>query len=56
MNETLQNRDMISGVGLLNSHSIPQYNESSNLNEMNICVENIDVNGDYCYMISSTRS
>ena len=45
---------MSSGIGLLNSHTLPQYNESSKLNEMNISVYNCDVNGAYCYMNSST--
>ena len=33
MNETLQNRDMSSGIGLLNSNIPPQANESIKPNE-----------------------
>ena len=56
MNETLHNGDMGSGIGLLNSHNIPQYKKSSNLNLMHMSVENGDANGDYCYMNGSTIS
>ena len=52
MNDTLQNGDVISGVGILNKHTIPQDNESSHLKEMNMKVDNGDTNGDYCYMNS----
>ena len=45
MNDTLQNGDLSSGIGLLNIHTLPQYNESSDLNEMNMSVDNGDVNG-----------
>ena len=31
MNETLKNRDVSSGIGLLNIHTLPQNNESSKL-------------------------
>ena len=50
MNANLQNEDVSSGIGLLNSHTIPQYEESSHLNGINTSVENGDVNGDYCYI------
>ena len=56
MNANVQRGDVSSGIGLLNSHTLPQDNESSNLNEMNTSVENGDVNDDYCYMDSSTGS
>ena len=56
MNDTFKNVDASIGIGLLNSQTIPQYNKSSNLNEMNMGVKNGDVNGDYCYMNSSTGS
>ena len=54
INDTLQNIDVSSGIGLLNGHTIPQDNESSNFNEMNMSVDNGDVNGAYCYINSST--
>ena len=38
MNANLQNGDVGSGIFLLNNHKLPQYNESSNLNEMNMGV------------------
>ena len=41
---------MSSGIGLLNSHTLSQFNESSHLNKMNMGVENFDVNGGNCYM------
>ena len=56
INETLQNGDVISGIGLLNSHTLPQYEESNEMNEINMSVDNGDVNGDYFYMNSSTGS
>ena len=34
----------------------PQDNESSNLNEMDMSVNNVDVNVDYWYMNNSTGS
>ena len=56
MNKTLQNGDVSSGIGLLNSHNLPQDKKSSKLNKINMSVENGYINGDYCYMNSSTRS
>ena len=56
MNSNLHNKDVSSVIGLLNIHTLPQDNESSNLNEMNMSVENCDVNGDYCYMNNYTGS
>ena len=50
INDNSHNKDVSSGIGLLNSHTLPQDNESSNLNETNMRVDNGDVNGDYCYM------
>ena len=35
MNYNLQNRDVSSGTGLINSHTPPQCNKLSNLNDMN---------------------
>ena len=54
MNANLQNGDVLSGIGLLNSHTPPQDNELRNLNEINISVDNGGVNDDYCYDNSST--
>ena len=56
MYDNLQNVDVSSWISLLNSYTLPQYNESSNLNEMNIGVENGDVNSGHCYMNSLTGS
>ena len=39
MNEILQNGDVSSEVGCLYSHTLPQGNKSSKLNEMNIIVK-----------------
>ena len=50
MNDNLQNGYMSSGIGLLNSHTLPQDNESSKLNKNNMSFEN----GDYFYMNSFT--
>ena len=38
MNDDLQNLDVSSVIVLLNSHTLPQDNESSNLNEMSMSV------------------
>ena len=54
MNATLHNGDVSSWIGLLNRHTLPQYNESSNLSYMNMNVGNVDINGDYCYRNGST--
>ena len=54
MNDTLQNVDMISWTGLLKSNTIPLYNEWSQLNHMNMSVDNGDVNDNYCYMSGCT--
>ena len=56
MNANLYNEYMSSGTDLLKRYTLPQYNKSSNLNDMNMGVENGDVNGGYCYMNSSTGS
>ena len=50
MHTNLQNGDMSSGIGLLNIHILPQYDESSNLDEMEMGVENVNVNGGRCYL------
>ena len=54
MNADLQDGDVISGIGLINSHTLYQVNESSNLSEMNLVVENGDVSGVHCYINSDT--
>ena len=56
MNETLQNGDVSSGIGLIKIHYLPQANELRKTNGMNMSVDNGDVNGDYYYMNSSTGS
>ena len=56
MNDNLHHGYLSSGIGLLNSHILPPYKKSSNLNEINMGVENGDVNGGHCYMNSSTGS
>ena len=55
MNENLQNGYVSSGIGLLNSHNIPQDNKSSKPNDMNSSVYNGVVNGYYCYMNNYTE-
>ena len=50
MNATLHNEDFSSGIGLLKSHTLLQYNYSSKLNDMNMSVDNGDINGYYFYM------
>ena len=54
MNANLQNDYVGSGIDLINSQNISQFNESSNLNEMNMVVENGDVNGGCCCINSTT--
>ena len=39
INANSHNGDVISGIGLINSHSIPKFNESRNLNDMNCGVK-----------------
>ena len=56
IHETLQNGDACSEIGLLNCHTVPQDNKSSKLDDMNMCVKNGDVNGEYCYINISTGS
>ena len=56
MNANLQNGHVSSEIGLPIRHTLPQYNESSNLDEMNMSIENGDINGGYFYMNSSTGS
>ena len=56
INANSHNGDVISGIGLINSHSIPQFNESRNLNEMNCGVKNGDVSGSNFYVNSKTVS
>ena len=45
---------MSGDIFLLNLHTLPQDNESNNLNEINMSVENGDDNGGYCYNNIST--
>ena len=47
---------MSSGIGILKNHTTPQYNESNNLNEMNISVDNGDANCDSFYINIFTGS
>ena len=54
INETLHHGYFISGIGLLNSHNIPQYNKSGKLKDINMSVNNGGVNCDYFYVNSST--
>ena len=56
INETLHEGDVSSGIGLLNSHTLPQANKSSKANEMNMSVYNGNDNVDYCYINISTVS
>ena len=56
ISDTLYNGDVSSWNGLLNIQNISQDNESSNLNEINITVDNVDVNGYYCYINSTNGS
>ena len=55
-NETLQNGDASTGIGLLKRHTLPKDKKSSKANEINMSVDNGDVNGDYCYRNSYTGS
>ena len=38
MNDNLHNGDVSSEISLINIHTLSQFNESSNLNDMNCCV------------------
>ena len=49
-NATFKNGYVSSGIGLLKIHTLPQDKQSGNFNDMNMNIENVDVNGDYCYM------
>ena len=40
MNDTLHNGDVSGVIGLLNRHTLPQNNESNNLNDKNMSVYN----------------
>ena len=50
----LQNGDMSSGIGLINSHTLSQFNEFCNLNETNWGVKNGDVSVGNCCINSHT--
>ena len=54
MNANLQNDYVGSGIDLINSHALSQFNESSNLNEMNWDVLNVYVSDVHCYINSHT--
>ena len=54
MNETLQNGDVSSGIGLLKSQTTLQYEKFVKLNKMNMSVDNDNYNGGHFYMNSST--
>ena len=56
INETLYKGNVSSEIGLLYSHIFIQSNKSSKLNKMNMSIDNGDINGNYCYMNSSTWS
>ena len=49
INNDLHNRDVSSGIGLLNILTLPQDNESSKLNDIHMCINNVDFNGDFFY-------
>ena len=52
MNANLQNGYFSSGISLLNNHKQTQFNESTDLNEIIMGVENGDVNDGHCYINS----
>ena len=41
MDDNLQNRYVISRIGLRNIHNLPRYNKSSNLSDMNMGVKTV---------------
>ena len=49
-NSDLWNGDVSSGICLINSHSLYQFNESSNLNDIIYGVENGAVSGGHFYI------
>ena len=49
MNDNLQNGYVSSGIGLINSHTLPQCNKSINSNEMNWGVKMFNVSDGNCY-------
>ena len=56
MNTNLHNGDVSSGIGLINSHTLPQCNKPSNSNQMNWGIKNGDVSGGNCYINIHTVS
>ena len=54
MNDNLKDGDVSSGIGLINSHTIPQCNKYFNLNGMNWGFKNGDVSGGHYYMNNHT--
>ena len=56
VNSNLQNGDNNCEIGLINIHTLPQCNKSSNLNETNWGFKNSDVSGGHCYVNSHTAS
>ena len=56
MNSDFNKGDISCVNGLINSHMFSQCNESSYFNKMDRDVENIDMSGGYCFIISHTVS
>ena len=56
MNDDLQNGCVSSGIGLINSHTLPQCNKWSNSTEINWGVKNINISGGHSYTNSHTPS
>ena len=54
MNDELMNGDMSSGTGLINTHTLSKFNESSYFNDMYCNVENGNVSGGNYFMIFHT--
>ena len=54
MNANLHNGDVSSLISLINSHNLPQCNESINSNDTNWGVNFFDVSGGHCYINSHT--
>ena len=54
--DDLNNGDVSRGIGLLKSHTLPQFNESSYFNDMDWDVENLDVMGRNCFIDIRTLS
>ena len=50
MHSDLKNGDVSRVIGLINNHTLSQFNEPSYFNEMDWDVENGDVSGGHCFM------